>query len=98
MMYHSNFDVGSRSFLSTHPMLNDGRWLSAYAHSGFLGSWAWIIAGLLALAAVALLVAALVNHKKQKNAAALEPLKLRFINGEITEEQYLSMKDVVLKK
>ena len=98
MMYNANFGIGSRSFYPTHHMWSDGGWFSPYAHAGFFGYGAWIVAGLLALAAIAVLVAALVSHKKQKESVALEPLKQRFIKGEITEEEYLSMKKVVLKK
>lgn len=65
---------------------------------GFMYPWGWLIGAAVLIAAVVLL-AVLVGRKKRKPRSddALEALKLRYIKGEISEEDYQKMKEVVGK-
>ena len=58
----------------------------------------WIALGTLFVAAlVVFIVLSVKKSHKGANSAAAEALKLRFIKGELTEEEYLKMKDVLGK-
>ncbi len=68
-----------------------------YHGVGFVHPAVWIGLGVLFVAA---LVVVIVLAAKKKNAApdgAADALKLRYIKGELTEEEYLKMKDVLGK-
>ena len=62
-----------------------------YAHPG-----AWIALGLVFIAAIVVIIV-LAAKKKPAQDGAADALKLRFIKGEITEEEYLKMKSVIGK-
>lgn len=58
----------------------------------------WIVGGLLLIAAVVLVVVLVKRRKgtaKLESSKALEQLKIRYVNGEITEEQYNKMKSTL---
>lgn len=67
--------------------------------AGFAGPW--IMMGVGALLLVAVIVAAVIVLKKaSQNKASdgtLDILKLRYVKGEITEDEYLKMKKVLGK-
>lgn len=64
--------------------------------NGFGIWWAIIIGvGLLALILVAIYF---YKQNNNTNSDALELLKMKFVKGEITEEEYESKKSVLLKK
>ncbi len=100
MMLNSNLDflrLSDRTYYMGSHMWNDG-WLARSYHTGVYGLGVWYFSGFLLLAAAAVMIIALVSLKNKRRAEVLEPLKLRFIKGELTEEEYLSKKAVVLKK
>jgi putative membrane protein len=58
----------------------------------------WLVLGALFIAAlVTLIVLAAKKSHKSTNDGAADALKLRYIKGELTEEEYLKMKDVLGK-
>lgn len=65
---------------------------------GLANSWGWF--GLLAAVTVAVVILiVLAATKKRKNGSdeALTALKLRFVKGELTEEEYRKMKETLGK-
>ncbi len=66
---------------------------------GFMYPWGWLaIAAVVVIVAVTLIVVLSSKKKRQVHSSdALEALKLRYIKGELSEEDYLKMKDVVGK-
>ncbi len=69
----------------------------------FYSPWTWVIMGLVALAVV-LLVVLLVRNRKRANIAqaaptvniqALDALKMKYAQGDMTEEEYLRRKEVL---
>jgi len=57
----------------------------------------WYI-GAIAITIIALLFIAIVHNKKKKGVStseAEETLKMRYVNGEITEEEYQKMKKMI---
>lgn len=65
---------------------------------GYVNPWGW--AGILAavVAAVVILVVLLATKKhKSQSGGAMDALKLRYIKGELTEEEYLKMKETLGK-
>ncbi len=80
-------------------MMHGGRMSSfgGYFGHSFLGSgWNWLIGigVVLIIAAVAYLVVK-GGKKKAVSNEALEVLSLKFVKGEITEEEYLKSKNVL---
>ncbi len=58
----------------------------------------WLVLGALFIAAlVTLIVLAAKKSHKSTNDGAADALKLRYIKGELTEEEYRKMKDVLGK-
>lgn len=58
----------------------------------------WIALGTLFVAAlVVVIVLSVKKSGKSMNSGAEDALKLRYIKGELTEEEYLKMKDVLGK-
>lgn len=53
---------------------------------------------LLVVIIVGILVWQLLKKKEQPHEDVLEILKMKYINGEITEEEYLKRREVLLKK
>ncbi len=100
-MLHSSLgllNLSDRVYTMGDHMWNNGYWFASPYHMGVFGYGSWLFSGVLLLAAVAVLVIVLAGSKKRKNSDLLETLKQRFVNGEITEEEYLSKKAVVLRK
>ena len=66
--------------------------------SGLWYTGAWIGLGLVFVAAV-VVIAVLASRKKRPagSEAALEALKLRYVKGELTEEEYYKMKELIGK-
>ena len=66
--------------------------------SGLWYTGAWIGLGLVFVAAV-VVIAVLASRKKRSGGseAALEALKLRYVKGELTEEEYYKMKELIGK-
>ena len=66
--------------------------------TGMMGGWGMIATIVIILVVVALGVH-IVRKNKQKNpnSPALDMLKMKFVQGEITEEEYLKRKDVLSK-
>ncbi|MEX1307003.1 MAG: SHOCT domain-containing protein [Eubacteriales bacterium] len=98
MMFNSNLNLlsaGHRVYYADSHMGSTG-WLTGTYHTGLFGYNAWFVSGIILLAVVALIVV-LVSARKRKRTDVLEPLKQRFINGEITEEEYLNKKAIILK-
>lgn len=58
----------------------------------------WIIGAVVAVLLVAIIVLVVYNIKKKgtTNNQAQETLKMRFVNGEISQEEYQKMKDIIL--
>lgn len=67
--------------------------IGGFGHFGFMGLF-----GLLILIAAVVIIVLLVRNKKSSNSNLLEELKLLYIKGEITEEEYLNRKNVIGKK
>ncbi|HQQ40655.1 MAG TPA: hypothetical protein PLR57_04020 [Clostridia bacterium] len=68
--------------------------------SGFGAAYPGLWLGLAALFVAALVVVIVLLSKKSRkttNDGAADALKLRYIKGELTEEEYLKMKDVLGK-
>ena len=58
----------------------------------------WIGLGVMFVAALVTVIVLLAKKsRKSTNDGAADALKLRFIKGELTEEEYLKMKDVLGK-
>ena len=64
-----------------------------YANSGLF----WLLGALFIAALVVVIVLSVKKSHKSTNDGAAEALKLRFIKGELTEEEYKKMKDVLGK-
>jgi len=64
-----------------------------FANGGLL----WVLGTLFVAALVVVIVLAVKKSHKGTNSAAAEALKLRYIKGELTEEEYRKMKDVLGK-
>lgn len=67
--------------------------------NGFMNS-GWHILILLAIVATIVVITYLLVHnrnKKSASAAVLELLKMKYVQGEITEEEYLKRKEVLDK-
>jgi uncharacterized membrane protein len=67
-------------------------------HGGYGGMGHGMLFFALTLIILALLFAVLVNNKKKKSlplSEAEEILRTRFVNGEITKEEYQKMKKVI---
>lgn len=76
-------------------MYNNGYWGHGFMSSG----WSWMIA----IGAVLLIVAVIylsVNRNKNQRSGynALESLKTKYANGEITEDEYLKRKKIINEK
>lgn len=67
-----------------------------FSNRFFYGGWGMLaLAGIL-LAAGILIFLVLKNNKKKDNSKdALERLKIRYVNGELSEEEYLQKKKVL---
>lgn len=68
--------------------------------SGFGGAYSGLWIGLAVLFVAALVTVIVLLSKKSRTSAndgAADALKLRYIKGELTEEEYLKMKDVLGK-
>lgn len=64
-------------------------------YSLFHNGWGLLI-GIIILVTIALLFYFIVhNKKKQASSDAAESLKLKYVQGEITEEEYLRRKSVI---
>ncbi len=99
MMFNSSLGLlGTRFYTMGSHMWDGGYWFTSPYHTGFFGMGSWFFSGVLLLAAAAVLIVLLVGVKKKKKDDVLEPLKQRFVSGEITEEEYLAKKAVVTKK
>lgn len=65
----------------------------------YIGMGAHLFGGVIILLLVALLAVVLVRygkkHKGTSTSAAEETLKMRYVNGEITEEEYQKMKKMI---
>ncbi len=55
----------------------------------------WVLGALFVAALVMVIVLAAKKSRKATNDGAAEALKLRYIKGELTEEEYKKMKDVL---
>lgn len=67
-----------------------------FGHSFFGGGWSWLIGigvVLIIVAVTYLLVKR--NKKTQSKSAASETLDLRFVKGDINEEEYTKFKNVL---
>ncbi|MDK2808378.1 MAG: hypothetical protein PWP24_1113 [Clostridiales bacterium] len=64
----------------------------------YFGGGSYLFFSLMVLAIIALLFVAFVHNRKKKNDLnheAEEALKIRYVNGEITEEEYQRMKKII---
>ena len=61
------------------------------------GLWGGLIMGF-GLLILILVVLYIYKHNNNTNSDALELLKMKFVKGEITEEEYISKKSALLKK
>jgi uncharacterized membrane protein len=65
---------------------------------GLVNPWGMAgIAAAVVVAVVILIVLAATKKRKGSSGSALEALKLRFVKGEITSEEYLKMKETLGK-
>ncbi len=64
-----------------------------FANGGLL----WVLGALFVAALVVVIVLAVKKSHKGSNDGAAEALKLRYVKGELTEEEYKKMKDVLGK-
>ncbi len=64
---------------------------------GYMYPGVWIGLGVLFVAALVVVIVLASKKKHGSNDAAAEALKLRYIKGELTEEEYTKMKDVLGK-
>jgi len=63
---------------------------------GFMYPGVWIAGAAVVLVIVAVVIALSVRKKRHvQSDGAAEALKLRYIKGELSEEDYLKMKDVI---
>ena len=58
----------------------------------------WISLGLIILVVAGVIIFSVIRLRNQRRSAALEPLKKKFVNDEITEEEFIAKKAVLLKK
>lgn len=67
--------------------------------SGFIGPWIMMGVGVLVLAAIIITAVVLLKKASRHKTSddALDALKLRYVKGEITEEDYLKMKKILVK-
>lgn len=69
----------------------------------FYSPWSWVIMGLVALAVILLVVLLVRNYKRTNiaqtpptvNNQALDALKIKYAQGDMTEEEYLRRKKVL---
>ena len=69
---------------------------SMYFGHGFYGIWSLLIGLGIILIIAALLIRR--NAKRRYNETGLELLKMKLVRGEITEEEYLSKKEIISRK
>lgn len=101
MMFNSNLgylNLSGRAYGMGSPMWGDGRWMASSYSPAFFGFGVMFFIGVLFVVAAAFLIAAMVSEKNKRRAEILEPLKLRFVKGDLTEEEYLAKKAALLKK
>lgn len=68
--------------------------------SGFYGGWHFMMAGvvLLVIIAIALIVWTKKKHSGTTDSNSLNTLKENFVKGLISEEEYLSKKNILTRK
>ncbi len=68
-----------------------------FRHTRFVypGVWLSLAAVVVAVVIIVALIVSGKNKKKAQPDAAAEALKLRYIKGELTEEEYTKMKEVL---
>lgn len=77
----------------------DGYLSHGSAHGmSYFGYGSHLFVSTIIIIIIALLIFAFLHHKKKNSTSsseAAEILKMRFVNGEITEEEYLRMKKII---
>ncbi|NLI54160.1 MAG: hypothetical protein GX417_07510 [Clostridiales bacterium] len=70
-----------------------------FRHYGFMvpGLWISIAAVALAIGIIVYLAVSAKNKRKAQSDGAADALKLRYVKGELTEEDYQKMKEVIGK-
>jgi putative membrane protein len=70
-----------------------------WMHGLWFSGWNWLIGiGVLLLVVAVTYLIVKRNRKTETNSDALEILKLKYAKGEITEEEYISRKNVLENK
>lgn len=83
MMYNT-------SYLANTDCINNGY---------FLGDWHWLVGvGFVVLITALILGFIAIGRRKHTNNDVIELLKMKFAQGEITEEEYLRRKKILSKK
>ena len=73
------------------------RFYDGWCNMGF-GVWPMIILWFIFIFAVVIGLYFIFRKRPAKSEDALEILKIKFARGEITDEEYLSKKEILLKK
>ncbi len=72
--------------------------LGSHCGIGFLGGWHFLIMIGLAFVLAAIVIIAVRRKRAHRNDLVLDILKRRFISGEISEQEYLSRKEILSRK
>lgn len=86
---------GAKDFISVG---KQSFWRGGEIIGNNFATFAWVHLAVFAAVVVALIVVVAVCANKRKKAALLEPLKQKFVNGDIDESTYLSKKATLLGK
>ncbi len=69
-----------------------------FGHSMMDSGWYYLIMAVVTIAVIALIVYLINSRQKHITVSpALESLKLKYVHGEITEDEYLAKKATILK-
>jgi len=64
---------------------------------GYMYPGAWVALAVVFVAALVVIIVLTAKKKHHASDSTAEALKLRYIKGELTEEEYMKMKDVIGK-
>ncbi len=73
---------------------------AGYMGYGMMGSgWSWLVLAGVVLLTITLIYFAVKKHKNNTQSYnAIDALKTKFVQGEITEKEYLERKDILNRK
>lgn len=75
-------------------MYNNGYWGHGFMNTG----WSWLIAAGVILLIVSVVYLLIKQNNQTSGSNVLESLKTKYVNGEITEEEYLERRKIINEK